>query len=49
VIPGYHLNKTHWNAAILGGAALEEELKRQTERSCDLMEPKVRKGKNEQI
>ncbi len=28
IIPGYHMNKKHWNTVILDGSVPEEELKR---------------------
>lgn len=43
VIPGYHMNKTHWNTVIMGSDVPEEEIKRQIERSYDLVKPKIRK------
>ena len=43
VIPGYHMNKTHWNTVSLGGDVPEDELKLMIERSYDLIKPKARK------
>ena len=43
VIPGYHMNKTHWNTIIIGSDVPDEEIKRQVEMSYDLIKPKVRK------
>ena len=43
VIPGYHLNKRHWNTVITGGDVPEDELKRMLENSYNLVKPKVRK------
>lgn len=45
VIPGYHMNKTHWNTVIIGGDVPEDELKRMIEYSYDLIKPKVRNRK----
>ena len=45
VIPGYHMNKVHWNTVMIGGDVPDEELKRMIERSYDLIKPKVRKRK----
>jgi len=44
VIPGWHMNKTHWNTVKLGGDVPEEELKRQIGKSYDLIKPKMRKN-----
>ena len=43
VIPGYHMNKPHWNTIIIGSDVPDEEIKRQVEMSYDLIKPKVRK------
>lgn len=43
VIPGYHMNKEHWNSVILGSDVPDEEIKRQIEVSYDLIKPKMRK------
>lgn len=44
VIPGYHMNKTHWNTVIANGDVPDEEIKRQIGASYDLVMPKVRKN-----
>ena len=46
VIPGWHMNKLHWNTVIIGGDVPEDEIKRMIECSFDLTKPKVRKRKN---
>jgi predicted DNA-binding protein (MmcQ/YjbR family) len=43
VIPGWHMNKVHWNTVMLGGDVPIDEMKRMIERSYDLIKPKVRK------
>lgn len=43
VIPGYHMNKTHWNTIVMGADVPEAEIKRQIEASFDLTRPKVKK------
>ena len=51
VIPGWHMNKTHWNTVIIssdcaGGHVCdvpEDEIKMMIERSYDIIKPKVRK------
>jgi Uncharacterized protein conserved in bacteria len=45
VIPGYHLNKEHWNSIILDGTVNEEDIQRMIQESYDLTKPKNRKGK----
>lgn len=37
VIPGYHLNKRHWNTVILDGSIPEETVTDMTEDSYDLV------------
>lgn len=37
VIPGYHMNKTHWNSVLLDGTVPAAELKRMLERSYALV------------
>ena len=53
VIPGYHMNKAHWNTVIMDGDGVDghkcdvsaDELKRMIQHSYDLIKPKVRKRK----
>lgn len=40
VIPGYHMNKTHWNTIIMGMDVPEEEIQRQIDMSYDRIKPK---------
>jgi predicted DNA-binding protein (MmcQ/YjbR family) len=42
VIPGYHMNKTHWNTIVIDSDVPDEEIKRQIERSYDLIKPKIK-------
>jgi len=37
VIPGYHLNKRHWNTVILDGTLSDEAVKEMIEDSYDLV------------
>lgn len=37
VIPGYHMNKKHWNTVILDGSVPNEEIKRMIEHSYALV------------
>lgn len=36
VIPGFHMNKTHWNTMILDGTIPEKEIRRMIAESYDL-------------
>ncbi|OJU84694.1 MAG: DNA-binding protein [Solirubrobacterales bacterium 70-9] len=41
VIPGYHLNKQHWNTVILGGALGDAPIRDMVEDSYDLVVSKL--------
>ena len=41
IVPGYHMNKEHWNTIIIGGDVPQEELKQQIRKSYDLTKPKL--------
>jgi len=43
VIPGYHMNKEHWNTVYVDGDVSIEELQGMIQHSYDLTKPKVRK------
>ncbi len=43
VRPGYHMNKTHWNTVLLDGTVPLNEIKRQIDNSCALIQPKRRR------
>jgi predicted DNA-binding protein (MmcQ/YjbR family) len=43
VIPGYHLNKRHWNTVILDGSLSEEVVREMVEDSYDLVVSKLSK------
>ena len=45
IIPGFHMNKIHWNTIILDGDVPDDELKRMVESSYNLVKPKERKRK----
>lgn len=42
VIPGYHLNKEHWNSIILDGTVPEKDIRRMIADSYDLVRPKIK-------
>ncbi len=44
VVPGFHLNKEHWNSIILDGTVPERDIKRMIEESYDLTKPKKKKS-----
>jgi predicted DNA-binding protein (MmcQ/YjbR family) len=41
VIPGYHMNKQHWNTVILGGALADAAIRDMIEDSYDLVVSKL--------
>ena len=41
VIPGYHLNKRHWNTVIIDGSLSDEALRDMVEDSYDLVVGKL--------
>lgn len=43
VIPGYHMNKTHWNTVVMDTDVPDEEIQRQIGNSYDLIKPKKRR------
>jgi predicted DNA-binding protein (MmcQ/YjbR family) len=45
VIPGWHMNKVHWNSVILDGAVPEAVIREMIAESFDLTKPKTRKRK----
>jgi predicted DNA-binding protein (MmcQ/YjbR family) len=45
VIPGYHLNKRHWNTVILDGSLSDDVVREMIEDSYDLVVSKLPKAK----
>jgi predicted DNA-binding protein (MmcQ/YjbR family) len=45
VLPGYHLNKRHWNTVIIDGSLPEQMIKDMIEDSCDLVVSKLPPGR----
>ena len=37
VLPGYHMNKEHWNTVVLDGSIIEGEIERMIDRSYGLV------------
>jgi len=44
ILPGYHMNKKHWNTVIVDNTLTKKQLKEQIDHSYDLVKPKS-KGK----
>ena len=49
VIPGYHMNKMHWNTVILSGSIPDGEIKRMIDRSYCLVVKKLKKVDRESL
>ena len=49
VIPGYHMNKMHWNTIILSGSIPDGEIKRMIDRSYCLVVKKLKKRDRESL
>jgi len=49
VIPGYHMNKMHWNTIILSGSIPDGEIKRMIDRSYCLVVKKLKKNDRESL
>lgn len=45
IIPGYHMNKKHWNTVIVDGSLPTSLIKTLIDASYDLVKPKVKKQK----
>jgi len=43
VIPGFHMNKRHWNTVIIGGDVPDDEVWRMVEESYNLIAPKSKR------
>jgi len=41
IIPGWHMNKTHWNTIYIGGDVPHDEIYELIQHSYDLIKPKV--------
>ena len=47
VLPGYHMNKAHWNTVLLDGSIPRGEIERMIDRSYGLVVKKLRKKTRE--
>lgn len=45
VVPGYHMNKEHWNSIILDGTVPDKEIERMIEESYELTKEKQKRIK----
>ena len=45
VLPGYHMNKKHWNTIVVDGSVSSKQLKEWIDHSYDLVKPKKKKAK----
>lgn len=43
IIPGYHMNKKHWNTVIVDGSLTDKQLKSMIDASYNLVKPKPKK------
>jgi predicted DNA-binding protein (MmcQ/YjbR family) len=46
VIPGYHLNKRHWNTVIVDGSLPDDTIRDMIEDSYDLVASKLRRARD---
>lgn len=49
VIPGYHMNKRHWNTVILDGSVPPAEIERMIDRSYGLVVKGLKKAEREAL
>ena len=49
VIPGYHMNKEHWNTVILDGSIPEEEIHKMIDESYRLVVKSLKKSDREKL
>ena len=49
VIPGYHMNKKHWNTVILDGSIPDSEIERMIDHSYTLVVKGLRKAERHQL
>ena len=49
VIPGYHMNKMHWNTVLFNNSIPDEEIKRMIDRSYCLVVKKLKKETREAL
>jgi predicted DNA-binding protein (MmcQ/YjbR family) len=47
VLPGYHMNKKHWNTVVLDGVIPEKEIRKMIDHSYDLVVRSLPKAKRQ--
>jgi len=45
ILPGYHMNKKHWNTVIIDNTLSKKQLKDLIDHSYDLVKPKIKNRK----
>ena len=46
IIPGYHMNKKHWNTVIVDGSLTNREIREQIDHSYELVAPQPKTAKS---
>jgi len=49
VLPGYHMNKQHWNTVVLDGSIPRSEIERMIDRSFGLVVKRLRKAERQAL
>jgi predicted DNA-binding protein (MmcQ/YjbR family) len=49
VLPGYHMNKAHWNTVLLNGSIPDREIERMMDRSYGLVVKSLRKPERQAL
>jgi predicted DNA-binding protein (MmcQ/YjbR family) len=49
VLPGYHMNKRHWNTVVLDGSIPEDEIRAMVDESYDLVVAGLKKSDRDQL
>ena len=49
VLPGYHMNKKHWNTVVLDGVIPEKEIRKMIDHSYDLVVQSLPKAKQKKL
>ena len=49
VVPGYHMNKKHWNTVTMDGSIPEREILEMIDHSYDLIVKGLKKGEREKL
>jgi predicted DNA-binding protein (MmcQ/YjbR family) len=49
VVPGYHLNKTHWNTVLIDGTIPDDEVREMIDHSYELVFKSLKKSERESL